>query len=94
MRLRTALKKIERGAKRAVLSGTASLLGAPERSAGLDWSAPRRALFLRHDRIGDMILSTGILDAIAEAQPRLALDVLASPINAPVLDAAPSPCSR
>jgi len=89
MRVRTALKSIERGAKRALLSATASLLGAPERTAAPDWSVPRRALFLRHDRIGDMILSTGILDAIAEAQPALALDVLASPINAPVLAASP-----
>jgi ADP-heptose:LPS heptosyltransferase len=42
-------------------------------------------LFLRHDRIGDMILSTGVLRAIATAQPTIQLDVLASPANASVL---------
>jgi ADP-heptose:LPS heptosyltransferase len=46
-----------------------------------------RVLFLRHDRIGDMILSTGVLRAIAESHPSVALDVLASPGNAPVLRA-------
>jgi len=45
---------------------------------------PHRVLFLRHDRIGDMIISTGLLDAIG-ATPGLVLDVLASPENAPVL---------
>jgi ADP-heptose:LPS heptosyltransferase len=48
---------------------------------------PRRqkVLFLRHDRIGDMIVSTGVLDAIA-AVPGVELHVLASPSNAPVLE--------
>ena len=44
-----------------------------------------RVLFLRADRIGDMILTTGILRAIAQAYPSLTLDVLASPLSAPVL---------
>jgi ADP-heptose:LPS heptosyltransferase len=50
------------------------------------WHAgPSRVLFLRHDRIGDMILSTGLLRVIARSHPTIALDVLASPANAPVL---------
>lgn len=48
-----------------------------------DWgSAPSRVLFLRHDRAGDMILSTGVMRAIADSYTSIALDVLASPINA------------
>jgi ADP-heptose:LPS heptosyltransferase len=43
-----------------------------------------RVLFLRPDRIGDMIVSTGVVRAIA-ATPGVHLDVLASPANAPVL---------
>ncbi|HEX4936680.1 MAG TPA: hypothetical protein VFV33_26040, partial [Gemmatimonadaceae bacterium] len=50
-----------------------------------DWRKAR-VLFLRHDRIGDMILSTGLLRAIAEAHPGIAIDVLASTTNAPVLE--------
>ena len=54
-----------------------------------DWSSrPHRLLFLRHDRIGDMIVSTAAMRAIAESYPGIELDVLASPANAPVLDGA------
>src|SRR5471032_3386483 len=49
---------------------------------------PFRVLFLRHDRAGDMILSTGVMRAIARSHPTITLDVLASPANAAVLDAA------
>lgn len=53
-----------------------------------DWRAgPTRVLFLRHDRAGDMILSTGVMRAIARSHPEIGLDVLASPANAAVLDA-------
>ena len=45
----------------------------------------QRVLFLRHDRIGDMILTTGILRTIASSHPTIRLDVLASPSNAPVI---------
>ncbi len=51
-----------------------------------DWDAqPWQVLYLRHDRIGDMIVSTGLLRAIHAAHPGLKLDVLASPANADVL---------
>src|SRR5436853_7877233 len=53
-----------------------------------DWSArPHRVLFLRHDRAGDMILSTGVMRAIARSHPTITMDVLASPANFRVLDA-------
>src|SRR4051812_27672656 len=56
-----------------------------------DWSnGPKRLLFLRHDRIGDMIVSTAAMRAIAESHPGISLDVLASPSNAPVLAGAKS----
>ena len=51
-----------------------------------DWDAqPRRILFIRYDRVGDMVLSTGILRAIAAAHPRFSIDVLTTPANADVL---------
>jgi ADP-heptose:LPS heptosyltransferase len=51
-----------------------------------DWGArPYRVLFLRHDRAGDMILSTGVMRAIARSYPTIAMDVLASPANAAVI---------
>jgi ADP-heptose:LPS heptosyltransferase len=46
-------------------------------------------LVLRYDRIGDMILSTGIIKAIALAQPTVVVDVLASAQNCAVLEGNP-----
>lgn len=45
----------------------------------------RRVLVLRHDRIGDMLMTTGLLSALARARPDLEIDVAASAANAPVL---------
>lgn len=50
-------------------------------------SRPYRVLFLRHDRAGDMIVSTGVMRAIARSYPTITMDVLASPANAAILDA-------
>ncbi len=50
------------------------------------WDArAHRILFLRHDRAGDMILSTGVMRSIARSHPTITLDVLASPANASIL---------
>src|SRR5947209_15366653 len=51
-------------------------------------SRPFRVLFLRHDRAGDMVVSTGVMRAIARSHPTITLDVLASPANAAIIDAA------
>lgn len=54
-----------------------------------EWGAKRHhVLFLRHDRAGDMILSTGVMRAIARSHPTVQLDVLASPANAAILHSA------
>jgi ADP-heptose:LPS heptosyltransferase len=81
------LKSLEKGVRRVTNGAIAAVMGrgaAPGERP--DWRAREyRVLFLRHDRIGDMILSTGILRAIAEAHPTIRLDVLASRTNAPVI---------
>jgi ADP-heptose:LPS heptosyltransferase len=80
------LKGVERLAKRITIAAIAKVMGQSTRGERPDWRArPYRVLFLRHDRIGDMILSTGILRAIAESYPTIQLDVLASRANAAVL---------
>ena len=85
-----SLKSLERAAKAATTTLIAASLRNDARGTRPDWSSrAHRVLFLRHDRIGDMILSTGILRAIAASTPSIRLDVLASPINAPVLRAEP-----
>lgn len=82
-------KRLERVARRLGIRLLVRL--APRGPARApDWSAaPHRVLFLRHDRIGDMLLTTGVLRAIGESHPTVTLDVLASPVNAPVLEQAP-----
>jgi lipopolysaccharide heptosyltransferase II len=42
-------------------------------------------LFIRIDRVGDMVLSTPAFRAIKAALPQVHLTVMASPINAPIL---------
>jgi ADP-heptose:LPS heptosyltransferase len=65
-------------------------MAAPTSQAAPDWNAPSvRVLFLRHDRIGDMILTTAVIRAIAQSHPNIELDVLASPLNAAVLEKDP-----
>src|SRR6516225_6063923 len=51
------------------------------------WSArPHDVLYLRPDRVGDMIISTGLLRAIATSHDTIRLHVLATPANAAVLE--------
>lgn len=45
-----------------------------------------RVLFLRYERIGDLIMSTGVIRVLAQSQPSVQIDVLASPTALPVLD--------
>lgn len=51
-------------------------------------SRPVRVLFLRHDRAGDMVVSTGVMRGIARSHPTITLDVLASPANASIITGA------
>ena len=83
------LKRLELAWRRLWIRILTAAMRKPD-SGPPEWSGRRqRVLFLRHDRIGDMILSTGVLRAIAESHPTVELHVLASPANAPVLRAEP-----
>jgi ADP-heptose:LPS heptosyltransferase len=88
-RLKRTLKQLERTWKRVVFR----ILGAslPGRRAAVpDWgSRPHRVLYLRYDRIGDMIMATPLIRAVATSHPTIHLDVLASPLNKAVLDGNP-----
>jgi ADP-heptose:LPS heptosyltransferase len=83
-------KGMERGFKNGVIRLLATVLPAPAPRAPPDWDTrPHRVLYLRYDRIGDMILATGIIEAIVRAHPSVTVDVLASPANAAVLEGNP-----
>jgi len=84
---RQLLKRAESVLQRELIRA-ASLPARLRPSAG-DLRRPRRVLVLRHDWIGDMILSTGCLRRIKEAHPQADVDVVASPSNAVVLRGLP-----
>ena len=48
-----------------------------------------RVLFIRYERIGDMIMATSVIRNIAAALPSRKIDVLATPTTAPVLEGNP-----
>jgi len=84
------LKRFELWWRRLWIRLLVRLMRRPAADERPDWSArPRRVLFLRHDRAGDMIVSTGVMRAIARSHSTIRMDVLASPANAAILDAAP-----
>jgi ADP-heptose:LPS heptosyltransferase len=52
-------------------------------------SRPLKVLFLRYERIGDMIMATGMIRALAQSSPFVTLDVVAAPNTSPVLERNP-----
>jgi ADP-heptose:LPS heptosyltransferase len=82
------LKRIELAWRRFWIRVLVLLMRRPSEPRP-DWNGrPHRVLFLRHDRAGDMILSTGVMRAIARSHSTIQLDVLASPANATILEGA------
>lgn len=85
-RVKRALKRLERAWKRVVFRALGAMLPGRRASHEPRWDdRPHRVLYLRYDRIGDMIMATPLLRAIARAHPTIQLDVLASRSNAVVL---------
>src|SRR5438874_1708810 len=50
-------------------------------------SSLSRVLIVRHDRVGDMIVTSPVLSFLADVAPHAEVDVLASRANAPLLEA-------
>jgi ADP-heptose:LPS heptosyltransferase len=85
-RWRASLRAVERRLKTRLIAALGSLMRPRGSREPPNWSAgPHRVLYLRYDRIGDMVLATGIIKAIVAAQPTVTVDVLASVGNAAVL---------
>lgn len=83
------LKRLER-AFRALVRRVVIGVIPRRRLTPPDWGArPHRVLYLRYDRIGDMLMMTGLLRAIAGSHRSIELDVLASRSNACVLEGNP-----
>lgn len=86
---RRMLKLLEQGFKRSMLSVLTRVATPGSQRVSDSNDHPLRVLFLRHDRIGDMIVSTAAIRAIAQSHPTIKLDVLASPLNASVIEKDP-----
>jgi heptosyltransferase-2 len=81
---------VERAVRGAFVRAIAAAVRNPGPLQAPDWSAcARRVLVLRPEGVGDLILTTGLLRAIHERHPSIALDVLTVPNNAPVLEGNP-----
>jgi ADP-heptose:LPS heptosyltransferase len=52
-------------------------------------ASPLRTLFVRYERIGDMIMATGLIRVLAQASSRGKVDVVANSSTAPVLEGNP-----
>ena len=87
MRLRIRFRRVEAFGRALLVRWARALDRRPPDPTAV---GPRQVLYLRYDRIGDMILATGLLRALAHATPALAVDVLASPENVSVLEGNPS----
>jgi ADP-heptose:LPS heptosyltransferase len=80
------LKRLELWWRKLWIRVLVRLMRRPSSGERPAWgSERRRVLFLRHDRAGDMIVSTGVMRAIARSHPSIEMDVLASPANAAIL---------
>jgi ADP-heptose:LPS heptosyltransferase len=79
------LRRLTRVRKRSVLAILTRLVSRSAEPAP-NWDARRqKVLFLRHDRIGDMILSSAVIRAIAQAHRNIEVHVLASRLNVSVI---------
>jgi ADP-heptose:LPS heptosyltransferase len=82
-------RRLEAAVHAAWLHGLVKLF-ARDGGPMLGWDArPERVLFIRYDRVGDMVLCTGVLRVLAQAYPGMLIDVLTTPSNAAVLEHLP-----
>ena len=76
------LKRVELAWRSASMRAIGAALPGPRAAVPPDWGArPYRVLYLRYEAIGDMIMATGVIRAIARSHPTITVDVLASERN-------------
>lgn len=80
------LKTLEHGFKAAVIGLLQGMLkrGDPE-PAPLDGNTIKRVLFLRPEKIGDMVISLPVFDALKKRFPHIEIAMLGSPGNYPLI---------
>ena len=86
------LKRLERAWKSLFFAAATKALGRGGQSprTRIPGDRPLRILVLRQDRVGDAVITTGLLRALKSANRDNVVDVLASPANAPILQRDPN----
>ena len=86
MSLAQLIRGIEPAIRRRWLRWYVGATVGLERRPPATWrEAVRRIVYVRYDRVGDMIIATPLLRALATAFPAATIDVVASPWNAAIL---------
>ncbi len=78
----TQTRHTPHGARAVILRLLAALAGRATGQPLLAAASLRRVLLIRHDRLGDAVISTPIIEALHTVAPGVEIDVLASPANA------------
>jgi ADP-heptose:LPS heptosyltransferase len=86
---RRARRRLKRRFYRLLTRAYRALLGTPPACGPVPPSTLRRVLVVRHDAIGDMVVTTPLLSYLRAVAPQAELDVVASPRNAALLDGDP-----
>ncbi len=82
---------MERAWRRSWMRSIGALSSGARVASAPDWDArPWSVLYLRAQGIGDVILATGVLRAIARSHRTIVLDVLTTPAASPVLEHNPN----
>ena len=80
------LKKLEHWIKAAVFRLSTVFLKRGRPNGGLvDITHVKRVLFLRPEKIGDMVISLPVFDALKEKCPHIGISILASPRSLPLV---------
>jgi ADP-heptose:LPS heptosyltransferase len=83
-------KKLERAWRLMWMRAIGRALPGPRNVDPSTFDArPLRTLFVRYERIGDMIMATGLIRVLGQASDGGKVDVVANPSTAPVLEGSP-----
>ena len=84
--LPTLLRRIEPALRAGGLRLALRILGG-DGGPLPEWSERAfNLLFIRYDKLGDMIMCSGVMREIVRAHPSISVDVLTTPANAPALE--------
>ena len=84
------LKQVERAWRSSWMRAIGRALPGPRDVGSATFDARQlRTLFVRYERIGDMIMATGLIRVLANASSSRKVDVVANPATKPVLEGNP-----